>query len=142
MALAQVRTHDIGRKKKWFFFPTAPVCSQDSENLWHVTRDGSVAHTAPSRRGAKARRMPRIHVLTTYHHQELDLARPFGYQLPPPPVACAPQFSAPAAPRWPSAADGSPHYSGQMEGDGDDVPPTKFQLVTKFPGGQYYPAPA
>jgi splicing factor 3A subunit 1 len=77
-------------------------------------------------------------MLPPLHYQGLDSAQPFGYQPPPPPAARAPPFSAPAAPQQPSAV-GTVRPADQMEGDGDDVPPTKRQRVAKLPGGQYYP---
>ena len=74
-------------------------------------------------------------MLPPLHYQGLDSAQPFGYQ--PPPPARAPALSAPAAP--PPGLVGTVRPADQMEGDTDDVPPTKRQRVAKLPGGQYYP---
>jgi splicing factor 3A subunit 1 len=74
-------------------------------------------------------------MLPPLHYQGLDSAQPFGYQ-PPPPVR-VPPFSAPAAP--PPNSAGTVRPADQMEGDVEDVPPTKRQRVAKLPGGQYYP---
>ena len=74
-------------------------------------------------------------MLPPLHYQGLDSAQPFGYQ--PPPPARAPALTTPAAP--PPGLVGTVRPADQMEGDGDDVPPTKRQRVAKLPGGQYYP---
>ena len=74
-------------------------------------------------------------MLPPLHYQGLDSAQPFGYQ--PPPPARVPALSAPAVP--PPGLVGTVRPADQMEGDGEDVPPTKRQRVAKLPGGQYYP---
>jgi splicing factor 3A subunit 1 len=78
-------------------------------------------------------------MLPPLHYQGLDSAQPFGYQPPPPPAARPPPFSAPVMPPAQSAAAGTVRPADQMEGDVDDVPPSKRQRVAKLPGGQYYP---
>ncbi|KAI0303410.1 Pre-mRNA splicing factor PRP21 like protein-domain-containing protein [Multifurca ochricompacta] len=84
-------------------------------------------------------------MLPPLHYQGLDSVQPFGYQ--PPPPGRVPPFTATAAPAptpapapapSPSAA-GTVRPADQMEGDGDDTPPSKRQRVAKLPGGQYYP---
>ena len=74
-------------------------------------------------------------MLPPLHYQGLDSAQPFGYQ-PPPPVR-VPPLNTPAVPS-PGLA-GTVRPADQIEGDTDDVPPTKRQRVAKLPGGQYYP---
>ncbi|KAI9508491.1 Pre-mRNA splicing factor PRP21 like protein-domain-containing protein [Russula earlei] len=75
-------------------------------------------------------------MLPPLHYQGLDSAQPFGYQPPPTPVRVS-SFNTPPVP--PPSAAGTVRPADQMEGDGDDVPPTKRQRVAKLPGGQYYP---
>ncbi|KAN0105430.1 SF3a splicing factor complex subunit [Russula decolorans] len=74
-------------------------------------------------------------MLPPLHYQGLDSAQPFGYQ--PPPPARVPPSNAPAVPS-PGLA-GTVRPADQIEGEADDVPPTKRQRVAKLPGGQYYP---
>jgi splicing factor 3A subunit 1 len=74
-------------------------------------------------------------MLPPLHYQGLDSAQPFGYQ--PPPPARAPPLNAPAVPS-PGLA-GTVRHADQIEGEADDVPPTKRQRVARLPGGQYYP---
>ncbi|EKM55687.1 uncharacterized protein PHACADRAFT_256487 [Phanerochaete carnosa HHB-10118-sp] len=74
-------------------------------------------------------------MLPPLHYQGMDAAQPFGYQ--PPPVG------APMMPGRPPM--GMPMQTGmvrnadQMEGAGEEAPPTKRQKIAKLPGGTYYP---
>lgn len=74
-------------------------------------------------------------MLPPLHYQGLDSAQPFGYQ--PPPPARVPPLATPAVPS-PGLA-GTVRPADQIEGEADDIPPTKRQRVAKLPGGQYYP---